>query len=443
FRLAAPLSGEGASDCERLRLLTTPQERMSLLGIWRLLRWGNTGRLLRALTLPRVKKLVIVDHDMGGGANQYRRQILSGAIAAGKCVIVLTNQPTTLQYVLEIHLAAVTSRYLLNSLEEAISHLDRWPLDEVVYNNAVSFDSPETLVEWMSTLAENRRIALTMVIHDYYSICPSPFLLDPEARFCGIPSDLDVCRSCLPRNREKFLSLCGTANIVEWRKGWEKCLLTAKKTVCFSRSSYTLIRRAYPWIDSETIEVTPHQVAAFPGGRPQIDLAKPLHLGILGSIGIHKGAAVVSQLAGEIIRRGLPIRISVIGTIELACDPTVISQTGPYHRDQLPGLIEDVGANVFLFPSICPETFSYAVHELVELQVPVACFDLGAPADRIRSYEYGKIVPIGNASDILDALLEFHASLSSCHLARKANSNPSPMCPRAASSPHTSTGHST
>jgi glycosyltransferase involved in cell wall biosynthesis len=75
-------------------------------------------------------------------------------------------------------------------------------------------------------------------------------------------------------------------------------------------------------------------------------------------------------------------------------------------------MVEASGANVFLFPSIWPETFSYVVEELMQLEVPIVCFDMGAPAERIRHYPKGKLIPLSDAREILSRLNTIYAELT-------------------------------
>ena len=137
-----------------------------------------------------------------------------------------------------------------------------------------------------------------------------------------------------------------------------------------------------------------------------------LHIGVLGEIGPHKGGAIVQALSEEIIRQDADTRISVIGTLEADCDATVVSETGPYDASSLVDMVEASGANIFLFPSIWPETFSYVIGELMQLDVPIVCFDMGAPAERLRRYPKGKSIPFSDAPDILLQLNNFHAELT-------------------------------
>ncbi|MCA3161486.1 MAG: glycosyltransferase, partial [Burkholderiales bacterium] len=122
----------------------------------------------------------------------------------------------------------------------------------------------------------------------------------------------------------------------------------------------------------------------------------------------HKGSLFIQSLAREIGRHHADVKIVVIGTIEATSDPLVVTQTGPYRHDDLTGLIEKSGANVFLFPSIWPETFSYVVEEMMTMSLPVASFNLGAPAERLENYQKGLLLNSTDPATVLDDLISFH-----------------------------------
>ena len=48
--------------------------------------------------------------------------------------------------------------------------------------------------------------------------------------------------------------------------------------------------------------------------------------------------------------------------------------------------------DIILVPSICPETFSYTTEEAIKMGLPIAVFDIGAPAERVKSYGKGIIL---------------------------------------------------
>ena len=66
---------------------------------------------------------------------------------------------------------------------------------------------------------------------------------------------------------------------------------------------------------------------------------------------------------------------------------------GEYELSELPGLLERYGVNIGFISSIWPETFSYVTQELMMLDLPLVCFDIGAPRDRIGKWKKGRIIP--------------------------------------------------
>lgn len=55
----------------------------------------------------------------------------------------------------------------------------------------------------------------------------------------------------------------------------------------------------------------------------------------------------------------------------------------------------------FLVPSICPETFSYTTDEIMQMGYPLIVFNLGAPAERVKNYEFGKVVEINKIKEMI------------------------------------------
>ncbi|HNW25912.1 MAG TPA: glycosyltransferase [Candidatus Gastranaerophilaceae bacterium] len=58
-------------------------------------------------------------------------------------------------------------------------------------------------------------------------------------------------------------------------------------------------------------------------------------------------------------------------------------------------------------PSIWPETFSYTTAEAMMLKYPVACFDIGAPAQRVKNYDKGVVISKIDAQTALDEIVNF------------------------------------
>jgi len=196
--------------------------------------------------------------------------------------------------------------------------------------------------------------------------------------------------------------------VESWRMLWGNLLTEADEIVCFSKNSGILLMAAYPLLEANKVAIHPHKTDFLLGKVPRVVDIGELRIGVVGNISNHKGALPVQNLAKEIKNRGLELKIVIIGSINANCEPTVVSQTGTYTHDKLPRLVEESKVNIMLFPSICPETFSYVVQELVDMKLPVACFNLGAPAERLATYPKGLILSSSEPSVILDELITFH-----------------------------------
>ena len=111
--------------------------------------------------------------------------------------------------------------------------------------------------------------------------------------------------------------------------------------------------------------------------------------------------------------RKLNAKIYIIGNYNGNIRKGIIHVTGPYRREELPDIIERTGANVFFVPSVWPETFSYVTEELMQMRVPLAVFNIGAPPERVSQYPLGKVIPEISPEAALNALIELYQEMRS------------------------------
>jgi glycosyltransferase involved in cell wall biosynthesis len=367
------------------------------------------AKLIRAILKAHEQEniVLVIDHHLGGGANHYRDRLVAQKIADGATVFIFSYHVATLSHILVVRNKRLNERYAIPGSEILLELASQAVIKEIIYNNAVSFAKPESIPQFIVALKNQSNARLILLVHDFFMACPSYTLLDDRGAFCGIPDDT-TCQKCLRKNEQGFATLFAARDIQQWRVMWQVAIACADEVRAFSKSSVQLMTKAYPEMDLSRVVVKPHELGYLPAGPVYPSYTAALRIGVVGGISYHKGVRFVEDLSQEIKRRGLEIQIVIIGTIETACDPSVVRQTGPYRHDQLPSLIQASGANIMLFPSIWPETFSYVVHELVELELPVACFDMGAQAECIADYAKGLILGEPNASAILDDLVAFH-----------------------------------
>lgn len=403
--------------------------------VWRRLRQGDLRGILRRARaqnyaapslddldvprrlLPRLRDAralsLVFDHNLGGGANQYRRALIDERLAAGSAVLLCTYNLPTLDYRLQVYRPGGDEEvYRLSSFLGLERILDDARVRELFVNSPVSFDEPLLFADWIGALrAGNPDARLTIAVHDYFSVCPSFVLLNADGRYCGIP-DVAVCAACLERHQARYVALSPPTEIGPWRALWGRCLAAADEVRCFSESSRRLLLRAYPDLDAGRITVIPHRVDYLPARMPKLDHAAPLVIGIIGHISEQKGALLVKDLLARLDREDSDVRVVVIGTLDVAVASKRLRVTGAYRHEDLVDLIEANGINLFLFPSICPETFSYVTEEMIALGLPLVAFDLGAPGERLRNYGRARLCGEVSADRALETLVAFHAELS-------------------------------
>jgi glycosyltransferase involved in cell wall biosynthesis len=356
---------------------------------------------------------VVFDHNLGGGANQYRRQMIGDRLAAGGVVLLCTYNLPTLDYRLQcFRPTGGEDIYRMSSFVALDRILAKAKATEIFVNSPVSFDEPLVFADWIGAMrASLPKIRLTVAVHDYFVVCPSFVLLDADGRYCGIP-DVSVCAQCLPRHRARYVALSPPTDIGPWRSLWGRCLAAADEVRCFSQSTRRLLLRAYPTLDQDRITVVPHRVEFVPARLPVLDHSAPLVIGIIGQISEQKGALVVKELLAIIDREHPNVRVVVIGGIDIPVSSPRLHVTGAYRHEDLVDLIEANRINLAFFPSICPETFSYVTEEMIRLELPIVAFDLGAPGERLKGYRKGRLCEEASAESALSTLRCFHDELA-------------------------------
>lgn len=219
----------------------------------------------------------------------------------------------------------------------------------------------------------------------------------------------------------KIAGCCGRV-LVNHLQGWDipevKALLSAVRHT--SKAEIVFAVHDYLFVDSEIISLCDTVLVfsedslrrigeAVPAAIPKLRLqphepievfapievkggAEPV-IGIVGNLTADRGDSIVEKLADYMASEKLPGRIVVLGITEHPFRRDRVLVHGHYEHSELPQLVRQYGINVGFVPSIIPETFSYVTQELMMLGLPVACFNLGAPAERISSYQHGAIIP--------------------------------------------------
>lgn len=419
----------GTTVSESVPRAGVSEHRYLLKRAWAYLRRGKLGHLLyKSIRYgrrnPRLRSSdeiaiaakvagrrcrLLIDHSMGGGANLFRETLVSEWLAQGDTVILLSFRMASMTTFVEVRdrkgsmISSLTRLDLLKAIIESARVV------QIFFNCGVSFPRPQQLQQLLLDIKRQTGAELVIAMHEYFLICPSQFLLNSSGAFCGVPS-LSECDTCLRSHEDGFVSLTGERSVESWRALWSRLLDAADEIRCFSESSRRLLKRAYPNLRREPA-LCPHQVEPLRTVRSTRAEQPELTVGVIGAISHHKGAAIVSGLADAIVKAGAAIRIVVIGNIDASCPASVVKQTGPYSQDDLPKIVEKNRINIALFPSICPETFSFVAHEIVSMGLPLMCLDLGAQADLARSQPIGRVSLRQDGPGLLEEIIAFDRQL--------------------------------
>jgi glycosyltransferase involved in cell wall biosynthesis len=347
---------------------------------------------------------IFITHQLGGGANNYLKQRIDRIILSGGHALELSSHYQFSSPVLTMHSPSSSCSFRLRNFEDLRMLLEPIVLTLVVYNNAGGWPKPEYVPFLLTELKSSHNAQLEFLLHDFGVACPSVHLINSDGNFCGIPIEKSKCDSCLKVNR--FIPENLRENQIEkWRATWLKALDCADAIVGFSESSKQLISRCYPEL-IDKIVVKPHDTLERFETVWTHETSQQITLGVVGSITYAKGSAIVCELSNLLKPVRPDIRLVVIGRLIGVMPPKGILVSGPYERANLPNLLNEYGVNIALVPSVVPETYCYVVRELIELGMPIVCFNLGAQAEQVSRYDRGMVVREISARALLDASIE-------------------------------------
>lgn len=343
--------------------------------------------------------VLFLNHSLGGGTQAYQdgkikerlgeERVYSACVLAdGRTLIVREHSGENALPGMEI------ARFDYAGMTEPMykSLLAALLVDEIFVNHLIGFRLPEFL-DWNERCGVPYRVFL----HDFFCVCPRYTLLNDKGEYCGAETDETVCARCLAKGDS------ATQDIHTWRGSMQRFLVAAADVSAPSRSTAEIVERYY---EDLTVEVKEHRLPAPVHPTYQASFREdPVRtVAVLGAIGPAKGVEIVYALKRRIEKENAPIRLVVIGYTSLQNeayrDPSgKFEITGPYPPEMISDLLAKYRVNLVLIPSIWPETFSYTTSEAIASGYPVAAFDLGAPAERIKRLQAGWVVPLESGAE--------------------------------------------
>lgn len=390
---------------EALRLLYTRRFKTLLEKITRLsLSTGpvvSTASLMEALDAVQ-KWVLLIDSSQGGGAGDAAANSAEGWLIQGASVLRLGATSFGGQTIALMHPGSMDP--VLTGRLKSPADLEPLAPPQIEAHTFAGFADPVAMASWLTQMVA-RGANLKVHWHEHFMICPTRHLLSGAHQYCGLPA-IEHCASCLPDNPHCVDPQQRQRSMQSWRENWHALLSVASEIRVFSNLSATLIRQAWPMLTTP-INVLPHQTRTESLARLTPTAGDGLRIGVIGRIGLHKGADRVTELARWIEARGDETRIMVLGTLERSAPSRIVSETGAYQPRDLLTLCRDHRINVFWMPSVWPETFSFVVHEMMAMGLPVLAYDIGAQAEYLAQYPQASLLPLdASPEEVLTALSE-------------------------------------
>ncbi|HEX5687770.1 MAG TPA: glycosyltransferase [Ideonella sp.] len=262
-------------------------------------------------------------------------------------------------------------RHPAQALLDVLAALD---LREVQLHHLV--DHPPVLRELLPGLCKALDVPLSVTVHDYHLICPRINLVDASGRYCGEP-DRDTCDRCLQRDDEGRAA----GRIGAWRAAHSQLLTRAQQVIVPDEDVAARLSNYFPAV---RVRVQPHEPLHLPANPlPRGTVRKLLVVGALSPI---KGLNVLLGLARSRAAAELGLRFTLLGhsSDDAALRAAGVQVLGRYEDKALPGRIAELAPDMILLPSVWPETFCYVLTAAAESGRPIAVFNLGAQARRLK-----------------------------------------------------------
>lgn len=346
-----------------------------------------------------------IDHALGGGTEVYSKQQFKKYKKTFD-VIRLQYFPATELY----HVTHARNKkwgFKTRDLDAIYQFCFGLNICEIVVNNIVAYKSAPEMLKFVKRLKDNAipQPSVSFRGHDFHCICPSYNLINCDGQYCAMHYD-GGCEKCWANKKLGTSKIAhnvlksGATTICDWRMAWGDFFAsTADSAIIFSEKIADLFTQIYPQLKNK-IQIIPHATHQY---KPvHIPPHNEINIAVLGAISQQKGADVIRIMANDL---PFDTNIKIIGTMTNAPDNVFVH--GKYKPKNLPQIIKKHKIDLVFIPSVWPETFSYTTSEAISMGLPVACFNMGAPAERVSNYSRGLVLNKISPKENLNELIEF------------------------------------
>ena len=336
---------------------------------------------------------IYIAHSMGGGAESYlQHRVKSKHHALGRSAVVI-RVGGAMRWQIELHCHDGMISGGTNNLDYVKQLLHPIKRRRLIYSCAVGDQDPLTIPSAVLELSQTGQQVIEFLFHDYFAISPNYTLLNDHGVYDGLP----------PPHLNAPATTGAPISMIRWQSEWGKLLTASQEIVVFSKNSKEIVRAAFPNC-ADKIQVTPHRISdAVPRIPRPLSPKRPV-IGVLGDIGLQKGAQIISRAADAIDAQG--VGLVIVGNFDPAIPlPPSVPIHGRYTISDLGKIAARYGVTDWLIPSVWPETFSFTTHEALTSGLPTHAFAIGAQGEAVTKAENGFPIPYSTQQDLADILL--------------------------------------
>ena len=345
--------------------------------------------------------VLFINHSCGGGTKVYQDNL----IAKWRCykriyLIELLSDLKTICFTIYRDEQNRSFYFNLKDMDEKqfCNLIKAFNINYIYINQLVTYP-----LEKMINFIIATKIKYTFFVHDFYSVCPEYTLLNQNRVYCNAEKNIEKCNLCLKKQNNIICK-----DIKYWRIMFENFLSKATEVIVPSESTAKIIKSYYQKLD---IIIEEHDIPNYIHKTFEPEFLKKdiLNVAVIGAISENKGSNIVYDLVENIRKEKLPINVKIIGITNLQSnyyksEDGILEITGRYNNNEISDLLAKYQIGIVLIPSIWPETYSYTASEAIYSGYPIVVFDIGAPADRVRSLNCGWILKSLDGKELLDKI---------------------------------------
>jgi GT2 family glycosyltransferase/glycosyltransferase involved in cell wall biosynthesis/SAM-dependent methyltransferase len=356
------------------------------------------AQLIASMDRPKV---LHVSHEAGGGVQQHLDE-LAQSLETDVCCLFLAPRRGTFAVTLRMGSFPGADEVLFQLPQEhelLVSFLKGCGVNLVHFHHTLGLNP--ALVQ----LPQALEVDYVLTVHDYYWLCGNPTLTNEQGVYPGAYDD-DISNPNFP--------LPEGIGAAQWREQLRGFIEGAKAVVFPSAYTLTNYQQHYQLPNAVVVGHVEQQRDI---GKPVQSVPQKLryNVGVIGALGKEKGADYLEQIAAAAAAVNAPINLRLIGFGYRELNGVL--STGRYNSADLASLIVENDFDVVLFPSQCPETYSYTLSYALEAGLPIIAPNIGAFPERLSGrentfvYEYG-IEPAALMAKISDFVKKLAAGES-------------------------------